>query len=97
VDVRVPERPSFALDGVWPNPITRAAPVVRFSLDSSAPASLELLDAAGRRLAGEEVGALGAGAHVVALTPRERLAPGVYLLRLTQSGRSRTGRAVVIR
>jgi hypothetical protein len=48
-------------------------------------------------VAGEEVGALGAGAHVVALTPRERLAPGVYLLRLTQSGRSRTGRAVVIR
>lgn len=95
VDVRVPLVAAFALDGAWPNPVS-GVPLVRFSLDSPARATLELLDTAGRRLAAREVGALGAGAHIAQLAPAERLSPGVYWLRLSQGGRVRTARAVVL-
>jgi len=96
VDIRVPLRAAFALDGAWPNP-SAGAPRVRFSLDSALPATLELLDAAGRRILRSEVGALGAGVHLVQLALRGPLSPGVYSLRLCQGSRVRTARMVVMR
>jgi hypothetical protein len=96
VDVRVPGAATFALEGVAPNPMTRSARV-RFSLDGSAPAALEMLDTAGRRVAFAQVGTLGAGAHIVELVPHAALAPGLYLVKLTQGPRFRVARAVVIR
>jgi hypothetical protein len=82
---------------VLPNPSD--GPVsVTFSLPGSAPATLELFDVAGRRLAERAVGGLGAGTHQLRLdTDRVRLAAGLYLVRLRQSGRERVARAVIAR
>jgi hypothetical protein len=88
--------PAFALVGAEPNPTARELRVA-FSLPTEAPARLELLDIAGRALAVRDVGALGPGHHVLDLTESRALPAGVYLLRLTQSGRSLTQRAVIVR
>ena len=59
---------------------------------------LELLDIAGRRLAKLDVGTLGAGAHMVDITPLgHRLAPGLYWLLLTQREKTVTAKAAVVR
>lgn len=42
-----------------------------------------------------QVGSLGAGQHVMGM--EKTLPPGVYLLRLTQAGRTRAARGVVAR
>jgi hypothetical protein len=68
-----------------------------FSLPDAAAARLELTDLAGRRILARDVGALGAGDHVVDLAEGRRLAPGVYLLRLTRGDESLTTRAIVLR
>ena len=67
---------------------------VAFSLLDAGPARLEVFDLAGRRVADREVGALGAGRHVL---PLGRFAPGVYLVRLSQGSRSATIRTAVMR
>ncbi len=95
VDVTVPPRARFALSGAWPNPTVRDLSV-SFSLASDAPAELALLDVTGRRVRSLEVGPLGAGPHTALLRARD-LAPGVYLIRLDQSGHTLTTRAAVIR
>lgn len=51
----------------------------------------------GRRIAAREVGSLGAGSHAVALRGARALAPGIYLLRLSQGARSLTVRGAVLR
>jgi hypothetical protein len=70
---------------------------VTLTLPDAAPARLELFDAGGRRIATSEVGALGAGRHNVTIGEARRLAPGVYLFRLTRGARSLTARAVILR
>ena len=93
--VEVPAAPRFALAGARPNPATGGALHVSFSLPSAAPATLELLDVSGRRLREQEVGA--AGSQVVNLGAGLRLEPGLYLVRLTQEGRTLTARVTVVR
>jgi hypothetical protein len=68
--------------------------VVAFSLATESPARLEAFDAKGRRVfasietgAGEQRKLLGAG---------WRLAAGVYVVRLTQDGATRTAKAVLL-
>ncbi len=87
---------AFALGGVSPNPAGGRELDVSFSLPDGSPARLELLDVAGRRIAALDAGALGAGRHVVNLAQGGRVAPGLYLVRLTQAGQARTARAVVV-
>ena len=70
---------------------------VTFTLPDASAAVLEVFDVGGRKIATRNVGTLGAGSHVVALGVGERLAPGVYLLRLAQGARSLTVRSVVVR
>jgi hypothetical protein len=70
---------------------------VAFSLPDASPARLELFDVSGRRVAARDVGTLGAGSHVIALGDGRALSPGVYLLRLTQSRRSLSARAAILR
>jgi hypothetical protein len=94
VDGAVPDAPlAFALDPVRPNPSRGGALTVRFSLPTDAPARLELLDVAGRRIASHDV---GAGQHTIDFGAGQRLEPGLYLVRLTQGANTRTTRVAVL-
>jgi hypothetical protein len=93
--VDVPLRSTFDLAGVLPNP-SGGVLSVTFSLPGAAPATLELFDVTGRRLAERAVGQLGAGTHQLRLdSDRVRPAAGLYLVRLRQSGRERVVRVVI--
>lgn len=70
---------------------------VAFSLPDASPARLELFDISGRRITELEVGALGAGSHVVTLAEGRGLASGIYLVRLSHGARSLTTQAAVLR
>ncbi|MBI5709350.1 MAG: exo-alpha-sialidase [Candidatus Eisenbacteria bacterium] len=96
--VDVPEVPprALALERVRPNP-ARADLFVQFALPLAAPALLELLDPAGRRLRALEVGGLGAGRHVVNLGNGPALTPGLYFVRLSQRGAAAATKVVVAR
>lgn len=94
--VDVPRAAAFAIDAVRPNPSSGSDPVVSFSLDRSGPARLEAVDLTGRRVSHVEFHGT-AGRHLHRLDGGERLAPGIYLLRLTQAGRTASTRLTVIR
>jgi hypothetical protein len=83
----------FGLEEIRPNPVHARELVVRFSLATGEIARLELADVAGRRVAERSV--TGAGQHVVDLS-RERLASGVYFLKLSQGSSVRVRRAVIL-
>jgi hypothetical protein len=87
---------AFALQAVYPNPSVGGRLSVTFSLATADRARLELLDVRGRQVQSREVGALGAGRHAVDLTEGRRLTAGLYLVRLTQGGRARVARVVVL-
>jgi hypothetical protein len=91
------EGPAFDLVGVYPNPSVGTKLTVQFALPSAAPARLELMDIAGRRVAEREVGSLGRGRHDVILADAGRVAPGVYVVRFSQGSSVKTARAVVVK
>jgi hypothetical protein len=93
----VPNGTSVALEleGVRPNPSRGERLSVAFTLPTSAPAWLQLVDVGGRRVVEREVGSLGAGRHAADLGEGRRLAPGLYLVRLMQ-GTSIRARLVVV-
>jgi hypothetical protein len=93
--VTIPARWVLALAGAMPNP-TRGALRVSLTLPDTHPATLELFDVTGRRVATRSVGTLGPGPQWVSFD-RERLASGVYLLRLEHDHDVRIRRAVVLR
>jgi hypothetical protein len=66
-----------------------------FSLPVAGRATLELYDVAGRRLSRREL-SLGEGNHLIAVAPNARLAPGVYVVKLSFGGRTLRARGVVI-
>jgi hypothetical protein len=88
---------AFALEPVRPNPSRGGALTVRFTLPGAAAARVELLDVSGRRVAAREVGSLGAGRHALDLGEGQRLAPGLYLVRLRQGTNTRVARVAVLR
>jgi hypothetical protein len=94
--VTVPKPAVLSLLGASPNPAVRDL-TVAFSLPGDEPASLELYDLRGRRVAHRDVGALGAGDHRVSLTDGRNLPAGVYLVRLTRAERSLTAKACIVR
>jgi len=73
------------LSEIRPNPSNRL-PAVVYSLPSWAPATLELVDVAGRRVLWQDLGAPGPGSHEMGLGSRTSPGAGVYWLRLRQSG-----------
>lgn len=87
---------AFALEGVRPNPARGEQLTVRFALPVAAAARLELVDVSGRRVVAREVGALGAGRHVVDLAVGRRLPAGLYMLRLSQGIHRGVARVVVL-
>jgi hypothetical protein len=76
---------ALALAPPHPNPARAGAIRLRYTLATDAPAALELFDVAGRRVTSRDLGAPGKGDHEVSLDTRA-LAPGLYLVRLTQTG-----------
>jgi tripartite motif-containing protein 71 len=90
-------RAAFVLDGVRPNPTSGRTLAVAFALPSAEPAQLEVSDVMGRLVTRRDVGAMGAGPHVVDLASGRTLAPGLYLVRLSQGTQARVARVVVIR
>ena len=85
----------LSLHGSVPNPGRSLS--VSFTLPDAEPARLLVYDISGREVSRREVGHLGMGAHVVTLSSRRELAPGVYLVHLIQGNRRLVARAVVIR
>jgi hypothetical protein len=86
----------LALGSVRPNPASARSLVAEFTLANDMPARLELLDVMGRVAASREVGSLGPGRHSLALSDGLHLAPGVYLLRLSQGSVVRVTRAALL-
>ena len=85
---------AFGLERVRPNPTTSRNLTVSFALASDAPARVELLDVAGRVMASRELA--GAGRRTLDLAAGTHLAPGLYLVRLSQGGQHRTERVAVV-
>jgi hypothetical protein len=94
--VDVPGGWTLALAGLQPNPAV-AELVAAFTLPRSEPASLELIDLAGRRVAGKDVGAYGAGSHRVRIAESGAVPPGMYWLVLRQGDERKVARALVVR
>jgi hypothetical protein len=55
------------------------------------------MDVAGRALLSRQVGVMGAGRHTFELTGGRALHPGIYFLRLTQSGIEARTRVAILR
>ena len=91
-----PRSSGLALGGAAPNP-SAGEMSVRFVLPDAGLATLELLDLAGRLLWRQDVGPLGAGAHVVRVSPARPIAPGLYLLRLSHGATALTSKVVQLR
>jgi pre-peptidase len=68
---------------------------VTFTLPGAGPATLELLDVSGRRVRERSVS--GLGEQTIDLGTGEPLRAGVYLVRLTQGGKSAVSRVSVLR
>jgi hypothetical protein len=94
-EIRVPFGPSLALEGARPNPAQREL-WVSFSLPGSAPATLSLVDIAGRVVRSREIGGLGAGSHVVNLGDGPALPAGVYVVVMRSGERVLTRRVSVL-
>jgi hypothetical protein len=88
---------AFALHGATPNPSHTGAFTISFTLPSSAPARLTLFDLAGRRIWDQAVGEQAAGLRTFEVGGGRSLPTGVYLVQLTQAGRSAAVRVVVSR
>ncbi len=85
----------FALDAPAPNP-ARGAASLTYSLAEAGAARLSVVDLLGREVAVLAEGTLAAGRHA-ATVETERLAPGVYVVRLTAGRATASRRLVVIR
>ena len=98
VQVGVPAsgRPAgLAIRSVTPNP-GRGRFRVSYALPIGATARIDLFDVSGRRVASRDIAPGGQGDQVMELSP-ERVAPGVYVVLLTQGNASVSARAVVTR
>ena len=68
-----------------------------FTLPNRDPATLELIDIAGRRLMRREVGSLGPGPHLMTMGAATRLKSGIYFLRLIRGDQVLHARVALIR
>lgn len=81
---------------VAPNPTGPSRVTVAGTLPSSERARLEAFDIVGRRVFHRALADRGAGRFLVTLSEGRALAPGTYLIRLTQGARTVTRRLVVL-
>lgn len=95
IDVPAAAPLALSIERVTPNP-TRGPIEVSVVLPGAGPASLELLDVRGRRVAVRPLIAQ-AGRQVVRLDGSPRLAAGLYWVRVRQSGASASMRVAIVR
>jgi len=89
--------PALAIERVVPNPVSSGRGVnVSFTLPAPQAATLEVVDASGRRISSHPVAAASAGSHLAKLAVGERLAPGIYWVRVVQGGRSAASKVCVL-
>ena len=86
----------LAITHVGPNP-TSSPLHVGFTLPSDAPATLELVDVAGRRWLHNDLGSLSPGGHTATVSLATLPGPGVYWLHLSQAGRGVVSQVVFVR
>jgi hypothetical protein len=91
--ITVPLDLALALEAPSPNPSSGAV-ALAVTLPEARAARLDVFDLAGRRVAGRDLTGLGAGRHLVALREAAALAPGLYVIQLTQAGAMRRARLV---
>jgi len=96
VSVFLPESFALSLARPRPNPVTGGSFVASFSLASDDPAVLTLHDIAGREVY-RRVVSLGRGPHTLSLPVGSGLKQGLYVLRLSQSGRRTSTRLNLVR
>jgi IPT/TIG domain-containing protein len=89
-------RPQLALRGAIPNPTPARQLRVGFTLTGDGPATLDVVDVAGRIIRAAEVGSLGPGEHEVVLPNTSTLRPGIYFARLRQGGAEVRSRFAVV-
>jgi hypothetical protein len=85
----------LALELASPHPF-RAGITVWLTLPDAAPATLDVYDTAGRRIARQEVGTLGDGRHLVRAESGKPPLPGVYFVRLARGREAITARVIVV-
>ncbi len=90
----IPKATEFAVHGAYPNPASGPFRV-EFSLAGSEAGTLGIYAVNGRRVASREVGSLGRGRHVIRFA--ERFSPGIYWVRLSQAGNTRTVKTAIIK
>jgi Right handed beta helix region len=94
VDPRVVS--GVTIGNVAPNPLVSGREItVSFSLPQPASATMDVLDAGGRRVAGQALAASGAGSHQVKLHVDD-LPPGIYWLRVAQAGRAASSKIAIL-
>jgi hypothetical protein len=94
--VDVPARVLLGIERTGQNPL--AGPLrVTFTLPAAAPATLALFDVQGRVVITRDVGSLGVGRHSLDWSSSDRIASGIYLLRLTQGGQSVSTKVALLR
>jgi hypothetical protein len=94
----VGDRPEAQSLSLRVGPPGSASPLrVALSLASAEPATLEVFDTSGRRLVSREVGRLGPGPHLVDLDADRALSSGCYFVRLRQSSREITRKALILK
>ena len=82
---------------VGPNPATQGQLTVEFALRDGSPARLELLDVAGRVLRTRDIASPTPGGHMLEFSEAAALRPGIYFLRLRQSGSESRARVAITR
>lgn len=92
--VTVPGAASLQIFGAQPNPSPRVA--LSFSLASEGPARLEMFDLRGRLVAQRRLDGFGVGTHVLSIPEADKLASGIYVVRLTQDSASAVQRITIL-
>lgn len=93
--IDVPSGLALSMQGFSPNP-SAGDLFVAFTIPRAEPASLELIDVSGRRVATRDFAGLPAGRHTIRLD-QVRVPAGMYFLRLSQGGQVATARGLVVR
>ena len=93
VEVETP-RFSLHMDPVAGNPV-RQSLALSMTLPTAEPARVELFDMRGRRL--DSMNVLGQGRHLVTLGTSRSVASGIYVVRLSQGGRTTSSKVAFLR